>query len=451
MMWQRVALCVAGLGAITVSAALADDTTPIANQDAPQGAFVAYLDDDPPDAPDAPDAQAPSAQAATAQAAGRVLRMLEILGVHRPQPMPAPVLAATDVPPPPASETPQLETAAPFAYQEDAGRSLYEANAPGDDDRFPLVAASPDSSEPNEDWASSWQINDLRDPARTRTDWLHDEGLRDRVGLETDAVASSGEANAGPARQLANSATPAPPIRCPDGMKSSRRTFQQAGAGTTVAQAPAAEPPAVIAPRTTLRGCRSGASARSHRQVASGGQRRSRRGAGENVGQRRIQANGHAVAQTPTVRTARTGIAAATGRGEPAAAEQRRGRSSARGHAVAVAQHAPRSSSGQENGLAAADRFAVAAAITIPASPAAAANTAATNADDAIAAAIAAAVAGQTAVAAAASNGGPGGRRRAGAVARGGSGKPPAANAGKRRSSGLRTRQHLRRAAVQPA
>nr|MCU0873682.1 hypothetical protein [Pirellulaceae bacterium] len=242
MMWQRVALCVAGLGAITVSAALADDTTPIANQDAPQGGFVAYLDDDP------PDAQAPSAQAATAQAAGRVLRMLEILGVHRPQPMPAPVLAATDVPPPPASEAPPLETAAPFAYQEDAGRSLYEANAPGDDDRFPLVAASPDSSEPNEDWASSWQINDLRDPARTRTDWLHDEGLRDRVGLETDAVASSGEANAGPARQLANSATPAPPIRCPDGTKSSRRTFQQAGAGTNVAQAPAAEPPAVIAP-----------------------------------------------------------------------------------------------------------------------------------------------------------------------------------------------------------
>jgi hypothetical protein len=174
--------------------------------------------------------------------------MLEILGVHRPPPMPAPVLATTDVPPPPASETPPLETAAPFAYQEDAGRTLYEANAPGDDDRFPLVAASPDSSEPNEDGASSWQINDLRDPARTRTDWLHDEGLRDRVGLETDAVASSGEANAGPARQLANSATPAPPIRCPDGTKSSRRTFQQADAGTNVAQVPAAEPPAVIAP-----------------------------------------------------------------------------------------------------------------------------------------------------------------------------------------------------------
>ena len=244
MMWQRVALCVAGFGAITVSAALADETTPIANQDAPQDAFVAYLDDDPP----APQTPPIVGHRATAQAAGRAVRMLEILGVHRsrpPQPVPAPVLAATDRPPPSAGEAPPLETAAPITYQADADRSIYEANTPSDAGAFPGIAASPDSLEPKKGGALSWPINDLRDPARTSTDLLQDEGLRDGGKFEIDAVVSSGESDGSPARLLASSATPVPRILCPDGMKSSRRTIGRAAAGMNAAPAPAAEPPAV--------------------------------------------------------------------------------------------------------------------------------------------------------------------------------------------------------------
>jgi hypothetical protein len=271
-MWQRMAWCVAGLGAITMSAAQADETTPIANQHAPPGAFVAYLDDDPPaaqtpaaqtpaaqtpaaqtPAAQTPAAQTPAAQTPAAQTAGRVLRMLEILGVHgsrAPLPLPAPVLAATDLPPPSADESPPLETAAPVTYQTDADRSIYEANTPGDAGAFPGIAASPNPLETNRGEASTWPINDLRDPARTNADLVQDEslrdrGLRDRGRSEADAVVSSGESDGSPARLLAGSATPVPRILCPDGMKSSRRTIGRAAAGTNMAPAPAAEPPAV--------------------------------------------------------------------------------------------------------------------------------------------------------------------------------------------------------------
>jgi hypothetical protein len=300
MMWQRMALCVAGWGAITVSVALADETTPTGNQHAPPDAFVAYLDDDPPAAEmpvaempvaempvaempvaempvaempaaempaaempvaempvaEMPAAQTTPAQTPAAQAAGRVLRMLQVLGVHRPQApqaLPGPVFAATDLPSPRATEAALLQTAAAVGYQEDAGRSVYEADTPADAGGFRIVPPSPDSSAPNEGWASSWPINNLRDPAGTHTDLLQaggfrDRGLRDRVEPETDTMASTGEADGSPTRPLAGSAMPVSPILCPDGMKSSRRTVRHAAPETNVAQAATAEPPALIHP-----------------------------------------------------------------------------------------------------------------------------------------------------------------------------------------------------------
>jgi hypothetical protein len=161
-MWRRATLWVAGLAGITVCAALAEETTHIANPDAPQGSFVCYLDDDP-----------PTAQAA----AGRVLRLLELLGVHDPeQPklLPAPIGTETDL---------------TSGYQAQGNRDTREQG---------LAAATKPSESP----------------------------------------ANSASPVASP---VASRARPVATIVCPEGMTSSRRTIPLAADRTNATQAPTAE------------------------------------------------------------------------------------------------------------------------------------------------------------------------------------------------------------------
>ena len=208
-MWRRAALCVAGLAGITVCAALAEETTHVAISEAPQGSYVCYLEDDP-----------PTAQAA----AGRVLRLLEILGVHhpnQPNPLPAPTGTETALPAPPAGDAGPLETAGAVAFQDEGRTSENEGRT------SPLVAASPHFFMSKKNRDSSWPIiNDLRDPARTRTALYQDEGNRDTHEQGIAAAANPSESAASPAFPVASPARPVPPIICPEGMTSSRRTIQ---------------------------------------------------------------------------------------------------------------------------------------------------------------------------------------------------------------------------------
>lgn len=197
---RRAAVYTTGWASLTVGVALAQEMPCTGETDAPEGALVFYLDDDP----------------AVDHSAARVLRLLQLLGVHHPQDpgrLPVQPEAETALPPwsAPSAEPPQF-TATPVADQDnEPAPTLDEPRAfPGDATPASLASAS--------ERTSSWPNADTGDAEE-----------------------------------------PAPPLACPPGLTSSRRTFshrpkQPAGSESPAAQGTAdaaAGAPAIVQTSTS--------------------------------------------------------------------------------------------------------------------------------------------------------------------------------------------------------